>query len=459
MNKIQVKLIAVALALTLSVSVVIMSSYAWMVLSSNPAATGIQVVIGGGNTILIAPNIEYTDNSGKTLEIPGHFSDSINFGMYKDYDYLKNVGGLTPVSTSDGIDWFVAEGKHDPFLEHANLPKFVDVTDEEGNTSTVENPLIREGNFIYLDFWVVAPAGDYNLRISTGTKDSNGGDSSGGSFVIDLPVPVLSEDENEITTATLTEPEGSAAASIRVGFLANPVMLTDDTMEHYMNSPYEDERFTSLRGSYFEPNTGSYHSDLDNFVIYEPNADYHPGKEELEGTYVQTKPLVLGENGEGVPNEDIWDQLTVQLKSDWMINEDAEQSRLYLEEHLNAALINNNEEWKKLPGKQIMAEFLQKSLQGQFSQYVTKGEFIKYSALESGSLKSAVDSEGKISSENLDNLILQGATEDVKIIELERNIPQRIRMFIWLEGQDMDCAASAKSASFAVNIEFAGGTE
>ncbi len=455
MNKIQVKLIAVALALTLSVSVVIMSSYAWMVLSSNPAATGIQVVIGGGNTILIAPNIEYTDNTGKTLEIPGHFSDSINFGMYKDYDYLKNVGGLTPVSTSDGIDWFVAEGKHDPFLEHANLPKFIEVTDENGNVSKTENPLIREGNFIYLDFWVVAPAGDYNLRISTGTKDSNGGDSSGGSFVIDLPVPVLSEDENGITTADLTEPEGSAAASIRVGFLANPVMLTDDTMEHYMNSPYEDDRFTSLRGSYFEPNTGSYHSDLDNFVIYEPNADYHPGKEELEGTYVQTKPLVLGENGEGVPNEDIWDQLTVQLKSDWMVNVNAEQSRLYLEEHLNAALINN-EGWKELPGKQIMAEFLQKSLQGQFSQYVTKGKFItKTSSLE----MLAERSEGMLTLEQIGGLQQTGATEDVKIIELERNIPQRIRMFIWLEGQDMDCAASAKSASFAVNIEFAGGTE
>ncbi|MBQ4547431.1 MAG: hypothetical protein IJA17_09820 [Oscillospiraceae bacterium] len=451
MNKIQVKLIAVALALTLSVSVVIMSSYAWMVLSSNPAATGIQVVIGGGNTILIAPNIETEDGH----HIPGHFSDSINFGMYKDYDYLKEVGGLTPVSTSDGIDWFVAEGKHDPFLEHANLPKYITSEDENGNETKTENPLIREGNFIYLDFWVVAPAGDYNLRISTGTKDSNGGDSSGGSFVIDLPVPVL-DTEGEVVTATLTEPEGSAAAAIRVGFLANPVMLTDDTMEHYMNSPYEDDRFTSLRGSYFEPNTGSYHSDLDNFVIYEPNADYHPGKSELEGTYVQTKPLVLGENGEGVPNGDIWNQLTVQLKSDWMVN--AEYSRLYLEEHLNAALIKN-EDWKDLPEKQIMAEFLQKSLQGQFSQYVTKGEFIKYSAAEQGSLRAYAESEENISAEQLSNLTKAGATEDVKIIELERNIPQRIRMFIWLEGQDMDCAASAKSASFAVNIEFAGGTE
>ena len=57
MNKIHIKLISMAVTLLLSVTVVIASSYAWMVLSANPVATGIQVAIGGGNTILIAPNV------------------------------------------------------------------------------------------------------------------------------------------------------------------------------------------------------------------------------------------------------------------------------------------------------------------------------------------------------------------------------------------------------------------
>ena len=52
-----------------------------------------------------------------------------------------------------------------------------------------------------------------------------------------------------------------------------------------------------------------------------------------------------------------------------------------------------------------------------------------------------------------------GATEDVFIIELERNVPQRIRMFIWLEGQDVDCVDSVNSSSFMLNIELAGGSE
>jgi hypothetical protein len=52
-----------------------------------------------------------------------------------------------------------------------------------------------------------------------------------------------------------------------------------------------------------------------------------------------------------------------------------------------------------------------------------------------------------------------GATDDVYIIQLERNVPQRIRMFIWLEGQDIDCVDSVNSARFAVNIELAGGSD
>ncbi|MBR3935831.1 MAG: hypothetical protein IKJ57_04720, partial [Oscillospiraceae bacterium] len=356
-------------------------------------------------------------------------------------------GGLTPVSTSDGIDWFLTGNKVDSFLTNANVPKYI--TDKDGNKNP--NPAIREGNYIFLDFWVVAPAGDYTLRISTGEEDK-----AGGSFVIDLPVPV----ENEEGKLVLQKAEGSAAAAVRIGFLANPVTITDDTMTVYRNSNFKDDRFTALRGLYFEPNTGSYHSDLDNFVIYEPNADYHPGNSELDGTYVQTKPFVLSAEGNAVENPDIWDHLTVQLRSEWYTQEEADYT-IYSAFETNAmgnAFVGKTTE-------QIMAEFYVKQFGGQFSQLIKKGSFMKYSVddpnseIIPSSLKQALDNSGKISAAQLAGLQQSGATEDVEIIKLERNIPQRIRMFIWLEGQDIDCAASAKSASFAVNIEFAGGSK
>jgi len=43
-------------------------------------------------------------------------------------------------------------------------------------------------------------------------------------------------------------------------------------------------------------------------------------------------------------------------------------------------------------------------------------------------------------------------------VELERNVPQRIRMYIWLEGQDVDWDPSVAGNRFALSIEFAGGT-
>ena len=49
--------------------------------------------------------------------------------------------------------------------------------------------------------------------------------------------------------------------------------------------------------------------------------------------------------------------------------------------------------------------------------------------------------------------------DDVYIIKLERNVPQRIRMFIWLEGQDVDCVNYVSTSSLVVNLELAGASE
>lgn len=447
MNKIHIKLIAMALALTLSVSVLIMSSYAWMVLSSSPAATGIQVIIGGGNTILIAPNMKHEYN-GKTYNLPGHFSDKMNFsgyGMEKSYGYLSEVAGLTPVSTSNGREWFVSGNKVDTFYKNANLPKYV----EDENGGQIPNKKVGEGNYIYLDFWVVSPSGNYDLRISTGD-----GTSDGGSFVIDLPEPKI-ETEGEITTGTLYQETGkSAAASVRIGFLANPILLEEE-MQAYVNSVYNDDRFKSLRGFYREPDSGSFEIDSEKFTIYEPNGDFHPLDEKLNGSYVQTKPLML-ENGVIKENPDIWNHLTVQLKSDWAV--DKNENKI-VEQIFNTNVIGNKN-LKNAEEKNLSDYFYRGILGGQFSTYVMKGKFMTSAeTLESA----AIAGNGNVSSDQVsawkESVATSGATEDVIIIELEQNVPQRIRMFIWLEGQDIDCPASANSARFAVNIELAGGTK
>lgn len=457
MNKIYIKLIAMAMALVLSASVMVMSSYAWFVLSGNPVATGIQVAIGGGNTILTAPNMEYAGLDGNTYNIPGYFSDRMNFSQQSSYTYLQELGNLTPVSTYNGIDWFLPEyydgtdaevqsGKVrsgalkdiseftvDSELRHANLKA------GPQNQKTIEG-----GSYIYLDFWVVSPGGDYNLRVSTGDENANG-----GSFVIDLLEPRETEKGGHVLEA----PNGSAAAAVRVGFLANDLMLIDDSMLTYQNSPYFDSRFTSLKGLYQEPDSGTPYLDSDHFTIYEPNGDYHPQIPGIDGKYVETSPLAL-ENEEHV-TKDIRDRLTVQKKNSWI---QASNGQTRLEQEFQTVLFGKA--WDGMDENEIFTRFYGNALQGQISSYVDKGDFLRHTGnLYASMTNGTAAQEELVNSPGAANDVTAGATDDVTIIKLERNVPQRIRMFIWLEGQDVDCVDSVNSARFAVNVELAGGNE
>ena len=294
---------------------------------------------------------------------------------------------------------------------------------------------ISKGSYIFLDFWVVSPGGDYKVRISTGE-----GRTDGGSFVVDLLVPKKSG-----SGYTLEESNGSAAAAVRIGFLANDLPLIDDTMLKYQQSWYFDDRFTSLRGIYHEPETGSYHQDANRFIIYEPNGDYHPHDNNLDGSYVITKPLGL--SNDEICEQNIENNVTVQRKSTWAAADN--QVGIAIEQQFQTALKG----WEKeeLNLSQITERFYGESLQGQISTYVNKGNFLK----RTSDLYS-IASDGAATAEELGRIEKAGATEDVYIIQLERNVPQRIRMFIWLEGQDMDCGDKVNSARFAINVELAG---
>ncbi len=450
MRKVYIKLIAMSLALLLSVTTVIMSSYAWLVLSGNPVATGIQVAVGGGNTILTAPNIAYQAADGKTYYYPGRFSDKLNFGQQTDYAYLQDLGKLTPVSTSNGIEWFIPDyySSNDPEVQQGRALSgalkhysdfVVDNTLEYANLdpeNEKDEQKISKGSYVYLDFWVVSPGGDYKLHVSTDTKDPP---TDGGSFVIDLLTPKAVGEGY-----TLAEPEASAAAAVRVGFLANDLMLVDDTMLHYKNSAGFDSRFTMLKGMYNEPDTGSVSLDGNHFTIYEPNGDYHPvtGK---NGNYYETKPLGLVDGR--ILEYPVERNLTVQRHSSWAPAKTG--SGTEIEQRFQAALISYLA--PALESDTLANLFYSTYLQGQIGSYVNKGSFFK----DTEALYAYLI-DGTVPKEDIGKIEQAGATDEVYIIQLERNVPQRIRMFIWLEGQDADCVDDVDSARFAVNIELAG---
>ena len=432
MKKIYFKLIATTLILVLSIAAVVSASYAWFVLSENPAVSGIQVSLSGGNTIMIAADVTFVDpKTQQVYHYPGKFSESLVFSAANGYDYLDTLGGLSPVSTADGIHWFlptfytvddelvkngiatpgqlkpVRDFLLDDTLQYANQPE--------------KSETLNDGHYVYLDFWVVAPGADYTLRISTS--------SDGGTYVIDLP-------ESEATANTQSgfhlQNTGitSTAACVRVGFLTSNQTLQDDSIAYYQRYGSYDSRFTSLRGTFGEE------GEKTSFMIYEPNADAHPtGK--VTNALQATWPVGLV--GDVPTPTNVKYQTAIQLSNTW---KRSQNGNWLIEETFQTAIYGHPQ-----VGEDSMYLF-RDYLQANLSAYVNQGGFIRNSYLLPDS----------VSAEYLSTMDLGTAPEDVYIVELERNVPQRIRMFVWLEGQDPDWDPTAAGDSFALRIEFAGGT-
>lgn len=448
MKKINVKLIAVILQLTLAISVVAMSSYAWMVLSNNPAAEGIQITIGGGNTILVAADLT-EEVDGITYHYPDAFRDSLNFTQHESYSYLNDLSGLTPVSTADGLSWFIPEyydlsdqEVQDGTILSGTMKSIQEFTVDDllkyANLSSGEAQLAADGSYIYLDFWVVSPGQDYALRVSTST-----GEDESGSYAIDL-MQAFEIDGGY----TLADDGSDATACVRVGFLVNPDEIIDNTMLYYQSSATYSNQYTKLRGSYIEPNGGSYvYSSRYRFTIYEPNGDGHfSGAEVEDGTYVITKPIGLVDGIVSYAN--IQDRLTVQTGSGWSVAESGTGTKI--EQMFQTALLGSSLQGLTDP-LEITRLFYNDYLGGQVDPYVTNGLFVK-----STETLYTLAENNATGAEYLSGNYVAGATNDVYIVKLEKNVPQRIRLFIWLEGEDVDCINSASASSFAIQIELAG---
>lgn len=441
---------AVALLITAMVMVVSVS-YAWITMSSNPVMQGIQITIAGSHTVLVAPDISAVEN-GKLVHYPGKFDDHILFSQHEQYRYLQNVGGLLPVSTADGLNWYLPRyyekgdaavqsgqafaGQIRPTTEFANDGRL-----EFANLSPEQTQNGAMGNYVYLDFWVVAPVDGYKLRVSTGDE------MNGGSFVIDLLEPEKTT-KNGVAVYTLTKENPQAAASVRIGFLINEDPATDEAMLLYSRSSGYNSRYERLQGVYAEPGYSYFDSYNNRFTIFEPNADLHPtkvqdsfGKTVENGSYVITEPLGLG--GAAVS---VKEQLTAQLRNNWVM---LGQER-YIQQAFQAAF--PVQDTAKDTALSLKKKFYMDTLQYNLYPYVNKGQFLANTSM----LYAAAGSDKVANSQELAGLPQGGATDDVYMTQLTGCVPQRVRMFVWLEGQDVDCVNAAAASGFAISIELAG---
>lgn len=435
LNKAYIKFAASVLAVILAFTMIVATSYAWLTMSKSPAVNGINVAIAGGNSILLAPDITKTiteeDGTETIIHYPGAFEDTLVFSQHNTYDYIKNISGLSPVSSADGLYWML------PTYDE-NTGKINNISDFEVD-GILENANVTEsGSYAYLDFWVVSPGSEYELRVSTDTKTKT------GSFLMELPDVVETSDGNY----TLADIQGIVEASARVGFLVNTDTGNTESMLAYSESEAFEERYKSLSGVYQEKGEERDIYKQYSFTIYEPNGLKHSLSSYDNGDYVITKPLSYDHYMKTISEVDISGNLTVQGNSQWKTT----NTGIQLEQILQSAIANK----EGMNANTAKSELYDNHLQGQVGAYVTTGDFLTNTTnLYNGAINGIVDSE-YISN----NLLTAGATDDVFITKLERNTPQRIRMFIWIEGQDADCTntSSIKASGFSLSIELSGAT-
>ena len=428
-KKAYIKIACTAAALLCAMAMIVMSSYAWLTASTSPVAEGIQVAVGGGSTILLAPDV--VNDEGK--HYPGAFGATLRLDDLLDTDAYS---GLTPVSTADGLSWYL------PVYYTENDPEVLARTAKAGDLKPYDQFLCDEtltyanlsagdekaakGSYLYVDFWVVSPGSRYELRVST-SDDASGA----GSYVVDLPQVV----ETKAGFAMQT-PEYPASESLRVGFLVNQNAAADSVAAYAANRG--DQRYTTLRGTYQEAREQvqpafSYNT----FHIYEPNGSSHTAQRETG--YIATYPL--GRNGTSVTGIPVGGKLSVQMASQWEGNK--------VNDLLTASVKQAGD---TATAADVQAQ-LYKTLAGR-SDYVNKGQFIQ----NTDRLYTSMGEDHTVLRATLEQMDKAGANESNSIVTLERNVPQRIRMFIWLEGQDADCVSGASVSGFAMRIELAGST-
>lgn len=462
MQKTTAKLISITIMMIISLCLMTTATYAYLVLSKSPAISGIAVSIGGDNTIKLAENVTEVLESGEVVSYPGSFEGSMTF------ESPAQLQPLRPVSTSDGVNWYF------PKYREEKLYKYTPGITDKGDNSLVDtNEFIHDstlsygnisaevttttnGSYIYFDFWAVSPSQDCILRVSTGDNE--------GSYVISPPTVETTEDGGY----TLNTSTDRAAAFTRVGFLVNTDVQTDsDALSAYVERPYYNEAHKKLRGVYREKGQDGNSAKRTNFAIYEPNADWHPDllgslvytntgiADDVvqDGDYVITNPLTKISNIHILG--DVQHCVAVQKKSRWSETE----GKLDIVKSFESFISFIGDKVKQFTPEELESKFYINWLNSSYEKYLETGKFITSTRSLYSAAEGKLGGLGYVPAEKMAALEESGATTDVNIVYLERNVPQRIRMYIYLEGQDVDCISSTEVSNLIVHIELAGSNQ
>ncbi len=420
------KLFSAALMLALSLVMLVGASLAWFTVSTAPEISGMQVTMYADLDLLISKTGEegtfFQSVSTEKEDVPDDYASIDNFPFYAQ---------LKPISTVNGTDWFrpkyKANGELEPVSQflpstletHANVLMGT-LSGEEENQKFTFYPetsydyftAYNNGYFVYADVWLTTENAD-GVAVTLSVPNLNSlqswetGDESQfsqdhgkkyGTFALGKYEMVENAGEGQEKIAKV---DNNVQTALRVGFLVDN--------QFYIWEPNADQRsdFTNKpkKSQLTEPDY------IIGYQLEDDQSNYQ------EGQYIKTKPVAYGANNVITTTEIPTNRLLVQLKSEWDLTE------LAKEENVRNPNSNHVET---------------------FGKFFTSTQ----------ALYNALDSDGLASAETL-GTVEQGLASSNILLTLQKDEVKQVRLFFWLEGQDVDCWNDIASGSFLVNLEFA----
>ncbi len=377
------KLYIAAIGLLASIAMLAGATYAWYTISTNPEIKGIHLQLGTSGTL------------------KSSLDEDEGFNEYTEITELfENYMPLRPVSTFDGITWFIPAYdsmgalvledfypytiKDEEFKYH-NVYAYQ--VDENGNLIYEDEELIpyeekeylnisEDAYFLYGDFYLLNTDDvDVNVVLSTPLKKVED-EVWYGSYVVTYYDDEHGSNYNDDKLGTFSY-YNTAVTSIRLGF-----MTWDDD---------EDEDSKT------------------NFMIYEPNADLRSDKEKPEDEDGYVIDFTKGKDD--LPVGVLQTSPVSKIDNDNVIIDEINYKDLF-DEYQSRVIRQLASNWKNKP-----------SSYASISNNINIGSFVD-----------AIDKP---------------------IVRIKAGEVKKVRLFIWVEGQDIDCWNDIAGGGLWINLEFA----
>ena len=484
------KLNMTMIALVVSIIVLVMATFAWFVLSTTPEIKGMNFHVKAEQAIQVSQD-------GKNFSYSEDLSDKFN-----------DVGALVPASTVDGLNWFVCkydmsgnvlQGQDDTFgtqFQYMRFPNGGNVPNSTNSGKTEDNTSAQDANvsgseetankdtkqcyYIYTDIWLKTmdeKGVDVYLSVPNDVSDYKQEDTENthyGSYVMSYHTNKTTTTDTDTTNgengqdASIQLVQGGSETCARVGFqvlgtekdaeIKSSSVTTD---QFYIYEPNADRRSEADKTSE-EYNADQYVAGFKAKVFFQ-----NGGSTGANGSYIPTYPIKLNDNdevkdsNENILSDSSFNQVAKALPSTdydntvrkWSIDGQGKNDTIGYKGYDGSISI--------FPSKQLIA---QKSSTWKNNNTVTAksldstmlgsmGKFLETSALYDNNKKLGNTSSDYtcVEVENMNR-----DSSSVSITTLEKNKPVKVRLFFWIEGQDVDCWNDIADTDFLVNLEFVG---